>query len=471
VAEKPQINQGNQIIAELEADLDRAYQVISQQQEYINKLQEKLSQDRQESLQTDISLQHNAVNPAEKTRPQDQGAKRILSAKTSTSKLSPIQFTSLVAIIVVLITFLGFALTRRQNPNSSKQTTTQSNTTPKSQASLPSLPILPDLPQTISPPNISPPIGQINSELIYNVKTAPNFRKSPALQSIVDEVVNLATTTALPTKPLSITLINVKTGEYAEYQQAKPRFPASVVKMFWMVYLYAEIQNGIWNEADFMPYLNDMIKKSDNNAASTILDAITQTESGKSLAGKDYDNWLKNRKGVNRFFQKAGYEKINVSQKTFPITNKKIYEPQGADLKMRGNPIDPIRNKITTQQAARLLYEIYEGQAISQIYSQKMSNWLSIDPASRIEKREQQNPDQFNPVRGYFSQSLPTNVYFGGKAGWTSNSRQEAAYIATPDGKAAYILVVFAEDRAYAYNWKIFPKISNLVFERLTNSN
>ncbi|MBD2771570.1 hypothetical protein [Iningainema tapete] len=55
------------------------------------------------------------------------------------------------------------------------------------------------------------------------------------------------------------------------------------------------------------------------------------------------------------------------------------------------------------------------------------------------------------------------------KSSWTSGSRQEAAYISTPDGKTAYILVVFAEDRAYAYDWEIFPQISRLVFNRMTN--
>ncbi|MBE9104981.1 serine hydrolase [Nostoc cf. edaphicum LEGE 07299] len=369
------------------------------------------------------------------------------------------------------MTWIGFALIRRQDSNLSPQKTTQSKTLPKPQASIsPTSKILPTLPPTISPPPILPSnVALVNSELVYNVKTAPNFQKNQALQSIVDDMVGLATSKGLPKKPLSITLIDAKTGMYGGYQQNTPKFPASVVKMFWMVYLYGQIKNGMWNEANFVPQINEMIKRSDNNAASNILDAITQTESGKNVEGKDYQTWLSNRKKINLFFQKAGYEKINITQKTYPITDKKIYEPQGFDLKMRGDPNNPIRNKITTMQAARLLYEISDNQAISPDYSQKMAQWLSIDPATRIEKRDQQNPDEFNPVRGYLSESLPTDVYVGSKAGWTSGSRQEAAYIATLDGKAAYILVVFAEDRAYAYDWKIFPEISHLVFDRMTN--
>lgn len=388
----------------------------------------------------------------------------MFTPKKGSNKLSSIQFASLVTTVVLVMTFVGLALMRRQNASLPVSNSQPSTTIPKSQESLP----LP-LPQATSSIDISPQIKQESSELAYNIQTAPNFKKSDALQSIVDDAVAIATVKGLPTNPLSITLIDAKTGKYAEYQQTKPRFPASVVKMFWMVYLYAQIEKGIWNEVDFIPSLNSMIKKSDNNAASDILDAITQTQSSKNLEGKEYDKWLLNRKQINKFFQQAGYEKINVSQKAFPITNKKIYEPQGSDLKMRGDPKNPIRNKITTQQAARLLYEIYYRQAISQVYSEKMANWLAIDSATRIEKREEQNPNEFNPVRGYLSESLPTNVNFAGKAGWTSGSRQEAAYIATPDGKAAYILVIFADDRTYAYNWKIFPQMSQLVYERMTN--
>ncbi|MFN6568023.1 serine hydrolase [Dendronalium sp. ChiSLP03b] len=479
--QQPPSDRRNQIIAELQSDLAHAHRIIQQQHEQINQLKEQLqtktrlqrdSQFVNQEISNSQPSSHSAIPP---NKTLIRGRKRVFSSKKSASKLTLLQFTSLVAVIVALMTGIGFALMRRQNSSPSEQTKTQSQavpTVPKPQASISPTTALtvPSLPPIKSPPQILPSqIALVNSELVYNPQTAPNFQKSPALQSIVDEIVSLAISKGLPKKPLSITLIDTKNGgTYGAYQQDAPRFPASVVKMFWMVYLYAQIKNRILNEADFTPQLNEMIKRSDNNAASDIIDAMTKTESGKNLDEKDYESWLKNRKTINVFFQNAGYKKININQKTYPITDKKIYEPQGFDLKMRGDPKNPIRNKITTQQAARLLYEIYEGQAISSDYSQRMFTWLSIDSATRIEKRERQNPDEFNPVRGYFSESLPEDVNFGGKAGWTSTSRQEAAYIQTKDGKAAYILVVFAEDRAYASDKKIFPEMSRLVFERMT---
>lgn len=99
-----------------------------------------------------------------------------------------------------------------------------------------------------------------------------------------------------------------------------------------------------------------------------------------------------------------------------------------------------------------------------------MANLLTIDPQTRLTKKDDQDTEHFNPVRGFLSESLPSNIYFGAKAGWTSFTRNEAAYIATPDGKVGYILIVFGEDKAYAYDWKIFPKMSKMVFEKMTKA-
>ena len=308
------------------------------------------------------------------------------------------------------------------------------------------------------------------SQLVYNIAIAPKFTKSKNLQAIVNEVVNLIKGKKFPTQPLSITIINAKTGEYAGYQQEKLRYPASVVKLFWMVYLYAQIEQGILSEAEFTQYLDAMIKKSDNEASSYIIDKITKTEYKKNLKPEEYKKWQEKRLKLNQYFQKAGYDKINISQKTFPIPSLKLPRAKGSDLKLRGNYQKPIRNKISTQQAARLLYEIYKNQSISAIYSPKMTDLLTINAETRNIKKDDKNPNEFNPVRGFLSASLPNNIHFKGKAGWTSGVRNDAAIITTPDGKAAYILVIFGEDSSYAYNWKIFPQISRLVFNRMIDN-
>ena len=233
---------------------------------------------------------------------------------------------------------------------------------------------------------------------------------------------------------------------------------------------YSQLQAGkIANESEFVSDLTGMIQKSDNESASRILDKITDTQSGSDLEREDFQKWLEQREKVNKFFSSADYQEVNLSQKTFPIPYLQLYEPKGRDLQMRGDLQKPLRNQITTQQASRLMYEIVTEQAVSPEYSQKMLNLLTIDSTARNQKRNSKNLNYFNSVRGFLGHSLPDDVYFAAKAGWTSQTRQETAYISTKDGKVAYILTIFAEDKTYAYDWDIFPEMSRLAFEKMTN--
>lgn len=310
---------------------------------------------------------------------------------------------------------------------------------------------------------------QKTQELAYNF-TPSNLQKNQKLQEVVDAVVDLAKSRNLPTENLSISLIDVNSEEIAGYQADKLRYPASVVKLFWLVAIYSSFKaRDLQNSEQFYPDLYKMLKKSDNEAASHILDLITNTKSGSKLSTQKYQTWLNKRYSINRFFQKAGYEGINISQKTFPIPSENMFEPKGRDLQMRGNLEKPTRNKISTQQAARLMCEIFTERAISVEYSRKLQQWLTWDLSSSYWKNLDPNTGSFNPIKTFFGESLPANIYFASKAGWTSSTRQEVAYV--NNGRNAYILAVFAEDRAYAQNWKIFPQISRLVFERMTSHN
>ncbi|WP_445214841.1 serine hydrolase [Brasilonema sp. UFV-L1] len=355
---------------------------------------------------------------------------------------------------------------------SSPKQALNSSTTPSPKQVLNSpVEVLPDWAITKSLPIPSRQARQKDSEIVYNLKTPPNFKQSQELQAIVDDVINLTIAQGLPKKALSITLIDTKTGETAGYQQDTPRYPASVVKLFWMVVLYAQIESGIWkNEKDFTPYVAKMIKESDNEAASFILDKVTQTHSEPELESEKFKSWKNKRQQVNRFFQQAGYKDINISQKTFPIDYLNLPEPKGSELQMLGNPIWNW-NKITTKQGARLLYETcYAGQAVSPQASKKMCTWLKRDLNPKVWQKKSPDSDGFNPVQTFLGESLSdTNARFYSKAGWVSRSRAETAMISTGNNGVTYILAIFAEDSAYADETKIFPQISRLVYNRMTS--
>ncbi|MEL7244788.1 MAG: serine hydrolase [Cyanobacteria bacterium J06573_2] len=377
-----------------------------------------------------------------------------ISDKKRSTQLLRLQFAGIVTGVALIVSLIGLFLYKKDADN--KQiTNTENKSTPElSLLTVPSASPL-ALNQTID-----------SSDLAYNIQTSPKLNKNKKLQKIVNEVVNFTESQKFPTQSLSMTIIDVETGEYAGYQQERLRYPASVVKLFWMVNLYAQIEKGILSEEEFPQYLDAMIKKSDNEAASYIIDRITKTEYKQNIKGEEYKKWRTKRLKINQYFQQAGYDNINISQKTFPIPSLKLSRAKGSELKLRDNPRKPIRNKISTQQVARLLYEIYQNQSVSEKSSLKMAELLNIDAETRNVLRDEINLDEFNPVRGFLSASLPNNVDFKGKAGWTSNSRNDAGIITTPNGKT-YILVVFGENKAYAYDWQIFPDISKLVFNRM----
>ncbi len=335
---------------------------------------------------------------------------------------------------------------------------------------------LPEPPVILAQQAISRPTIETSENLVdrqseptftYNIKTPPNPVYSQELQGIVDEAAKIATSKGLPAEPLSITLLDVsnsKTHSFAGYQNQTLRFPASVAKLFWMTAFYSAIEKGTISqkESAFKDDLEQMIRVSNNDAASRLLDKITDTESGGQLAGEELQTWLKKRNQINTFFQSAGYNNISITTKNYPIHYLRQEEPIGRDLQLRGDPSQPIRNQVTTDQAARLIYEIYTRQAVSSTASRKMAYLLTRDLDPKAWKN-----DPSNSIQGFMGESLPTNIYFGSKVGYTSSSRSEAAFVRTLDDRAIYILVVFADNPAYAKDETVFPAISRYVFDRL----
>jgi len=324
--------------------------------------------------------------------------------------------------------------------------------------------------EALSPPTIqtSENLAERQSEptFSYNIKTPPNPVYSQELQGIVDEAVNIATSKGLPAESLSITLMDVsnsKTHTFAGYQNQTLRFPASVAKLFWMAAFYSAIEKGLitQRESAFKDDLEQMIRVSNNDAASRLLDKITDTKSGGRLAGEELQTWLKKRTQINTFFQSAGYNDLRISTKNYPISYLS-QGPIGRDLQLRGDASVPIRNQVTTDQAARLIYEIYTRQAVSSVASRKMAYLLTRDLDPKAWKN-----DPLNSIQGFLGESLPPNIYFGSKVGYTSKSRSEAAFVRTLDDRAIYILVVFGDNPAYSNDATAFPAISRYVFDRL----
>lgn len=305
------------------------------------------------------------------------------------------------------------------------------------------------------------------AKLVYNVKP-PQFKSSENLDKIVNDIVSYVKNKGLPSDKLSVSLLEInqpKFPTYAGHSSKNPRFTASVVKLFWMVYLYGnyntnKLQRGIISEKD----LKKMIQDSDNESSSVIVDKITGTESGESLSGEELKEWLQKRLAMNLFFQNAGYSPINISQKVFPTSYQKNDAPVGRDLQLRDNEINPIRNYTNSYDITRLLYEIYMEKSISKKYSREMKKLMKRDLSPLAWKNK-----EFNAIEGFLGEKLPQNVKFYSKMGWNSKTRNDAAIIVSPDEKSKYILVVFGDDPSFFKDKTLFPEISRMVYERMTN--
>jgi hypothetical protein len=183
--------------------------------------------------------------------------------------------------------------------------------------------------------------------------------------------------------------------------------------------------------------------------------------------------WQAKREQINTFFRQAGYSStLNVSQKTFPIERENISQAVGADRQTRDGDADKfIRNQVTTDDVSRLMYEIVTNQSVdpqSSLYMQKLLT-RNINPD--YWKKQPPNPVEFNPVESFFGEGLSTDrslvASFISKAGCTSTSRQEVAYIRSSDGKSEYILVAIGDDVAYKKDKMLFPQISQIVARQM----
>ncbi len=317
--------------------------------------------------------------------------------------------------------------------------------------------------QQIQPADATVPKVQTLDELVYNVQQAPPLEHDEALQAIVDGAMALAASKDLSTEPLSITLIDLKSNKIAGYQNQTLRYPASVVKLFWLVICEAQLDQGFLKaDAPLAADLNAMVVYSDNDAASRVFDRITQTTSGDALSGTEYDTWLKHRLQINQFFRAAGYDGLSISQKNYPIYSLKLDGPDGRELQMHDEQQQPIRSLMSSDQAARLLYEIYTGKAVSASRSQEMMALLTRDLHPEAWK---QQPD--NSIAGFLGEPLPPDVRFASKVGLTTKVRNEVAFIESADGETAYILAVFGADPTYSQSADILPAISHAVYTQM----
>jgi hypothetical protein len=307
----------------------------------------------------------------------------------------------------------------------------------------------------------------------------PFFRQDSILQMLGDRVLQSTWQVypELPRNAIAMTWLVyappclVNTGgalSAEEFWKQSPRgysyrgleriYPASVVKLFYLVAAHEWLERGMMPESDELDRaLSDMITDSSNDATGLVVDMLTGTTSGPELAPAPFNTWKSQRTIINRYFQSLKWEElntINVCQKTWSDG------PYGRKHAFYGEHREN-RNMLTTDATARLLHSILGGVAISPARSAAMMALMarSFNPLHLAQDLE-------NQVTGFLGQGLPSDAQLWSKAGYTSWTRHDAAYIEIP-GLSPYMLVVFTEGREHNRNEGILPFISEAILQAM----
>ncbi len=238
------------------------------------------------------------------------------------------------------------------------------------------------------------------------------------------------------------------------YRGVESIYPASVVKLFYLVALHEWLEQGMAQPStELERATKDMIVDSSNDATSLVVDVLTGTTSGPELPVAPFETWKQQRNIVNRYFQSLAWtelETINVNQKTW------CDGAYGREREFLGELMDN-RNMLTTTATARLLHSIVGGVAVSAERSQSMMQLMrrSLNPNDLA-------ADPENQVTGFLGAGLPLNARLWSKAGLMSRVRHDAAYVELPDARP-YLLVVFTEGTAHSQNEAILPFVSQQV--------
>ena len=279
------------------------------------------------------------------------------------------------------------------------------------------------------------------------------------LQKIVGETAAAALQKFAPcglsADELAITLVDLraeKNPAWADYRGDAPTYPASVIKLFYLVAAHRQMADGqIADTAELRRALRDMIVDSGNEPTSYLVDLLTGTTSGPELPPAELAAWHDKRNAVNRYFHAHGYPEINANRKPWHEG------PYGRD-KQAVDTFSPARNSLTATATARLLVEIASGRCVSAERSAQMMELLKRDVAD-LQKADYQ-------TREFIGVALPPTAKLWSKAGYMSTARHDAALVEFAGGQKI-VLVIFTEKHSDQKG--MIPEIARMVVSNFTS--
>ena len=239
-------------------------------------------------------------------------------------------------------------------------------------------------------------------------------------------------------------------GSGASWHGSVQRYPASVVKLVYLVAAEAWLQRDrIADDPELRRALAAMVQHSSNNATEHVVDRLSGTTGGPVLDPAAMALWSEQRQLVNRWLASLGWPELegcNACQKTWDDG------PYGRERAFYGADNANI-NRLSSDAVARLLQAVMASALVSPPACGRMRQLLarSLDTAVR-------RADPENQVDGFLGAALPEGSRLWSKAGWMSRARHDAAYIEA-EGYQPTLLVVMGEGPLCARDETLLPEI------------
>jgi beta-lactamase class A len=210
-------------------------------------------------------------------------------------------------------------------------------------------------------------------------------------------------------------------------------YPASVIKLFYLAAAHRWLEDGRMTDSpELRRALRDMIVDSSNDATHYIVDLLSGTTSGPELPEPEIKLWFEKRNVVTAYFASLGYTGVIAHKKPW---GDGPYGRESQAIRL----FEPKRNMLTTDATARLLVEIATGKCVAPARSAEMLALMVRDLSRRAT-----DPDDQAEFTG---PALPAGSKLWSKAGWTSQTRHDSAYVELPGGRR-FVYVIFTEKHA-----------------------
>ncbi len=209
------------------------------------------------------------------------------------------------------------------------------------------------------------------------------------------------------------------------YRAEEPFYPASVIKLFFMVALLKRVKDGeLVLDREDERALADMIRVSSNDATQYLVCRITDAWGGKPLPQLEMTTWWEKRAWVQRYFESYNWPEFSPIRVLHATYEECPYGRDRIARDLYG------MNVLTPLAAASMMHAIAAGRVIDAPTSQRMLTLLSRD------WQRQEGDHAGNQVHGFLGAAVPKGIRIWSKGGHTSTTRHDLAYMEDKEGRA-----------------------------------